>query len=187
MHEKEALLLGSEVEENGTQGMGSGPSIKYTTMNAPASKTIKRRSAMAAFLAVVTLASLILLSSVRGFCHHHASQLSSDIDRSGYPAVPSDWAPSELSLPRRAHKAGMVEMARRQSASATTTSASATGTGTVLVDFEVHQPVLTPDGATLDSGVSNGEAGEVEDSCQVLLMDYVFAYSYGEPYIGESV
>lgn len=80
---------------------------------------------------------------------------------------------------------------RRQSATAsanatsTTAASSATATGTVLVDFQVHQPVLTPEGATLDSGKSNGEAGDVQDSCQVVLMDHVFAYSYGEPYIGE--
>ncbi|CAN8106016.1 unnamed protein product [Discula destructiva] len=76
---------------------------------------------------------------------------------------------------------GMVK--QRQAASSAASSAAA-ATGTVLVDFQVHQPVLTPAGATLDSGVSNGAAGEVEDSCQVVLMDYVFAYSYGEPFIG---
>lgn len=88
-------------------------------------------------------------------------------------------------------KAGPPVVLRRQSATAsanatsTTATSSATATGTVLVDIQVHQPVLTPDGATLDSGKSNGEAGGVQDSCQVLLMDHVFAYSYGEPYIGE--
>lgn len=74
---------------------------------------------------------------------------------------------------------GKDGLVKRQSASTNTTSA-------VLVDFQVHQPVLTPEGATLDSGKSNGEAGDVTDSCEVLLMDYVFAYSYGEPYIGKT-
>lgn len=98
---------------------------------------------------------------------------------------------SEL-LKRAGGKAGTPALLRRQSATAsasatsTTTTSSATATGTVLVDLQVHQPVLTPDGATLDNGKSNGEAGNVQDACQVLLMDHVFAYSYGEPYIGES-
>ena len=39
-----------------------------------------------------------------------------------------------------------------------------------LVDFQVYEPVLTPSGA----------AGE----CTQLLMDHVFAYSYGHPFIG---
>lgn len=94
-------------------------------------------------------------------------------------------------LKRAGGKAGTPAILRRQSttasaiATSTATTSSAIVTGTVLVDFQVHQPVLTPDGATLDSGKSNGEAGDVQDSCQVLLMDHVFAYSYGEPYIGE--
>lgn len=92
--------------------------------------------------------------------------------------------------PQYHHEEGRI--VKRQStstanatSSTTPTTATASATSSVLVDFQVHQPVLTPDGATLDSGTSNGEAGDVTDSCQVVLMDYVFAYSYGEPYIGE--
>lgn len=110
--------------------------------------------------------------------------------------VADDVASGTELLRRRQQKHGLGMAAKRQSAStssfttsvtATSTAASESATGTVLVDFEVHQPVLTPKGATLDSGESNGEAGEIKDSCEVILMDYVFAYSYGEPYIGKSM
>ena len=42
----------------------------------------------------------------------------------------------------------------------------------LLEDFEVYQPVP----------ISHGKAGCNEE---VLLMDYVFGYSYGEPYVGK--
>lgn len=84
--------------------------------------------------------------------------------------------------PQHHEQEGKLGPVRRQS-----TATAAAATDTVLVDYQVHQPVLTPEGATLDSGVSNGLAGDVEDACQLLLMDHVFAYSYGEPFIGEAV
>lgn len=87
---------------------------------------------------------------------------------------PEDDGPDVAELLRRE---GRLVKERRQSAS--------NSSGTVLVNVQVHQPVLTPEGATLDSGVSNGEAGDVQDSCQVVLMERVFAYSYGDPFIGE--
>lgn len=74
-------------------------------------------------------------------------------------------------------KSGTATPVIRGLRSATTTTTAATAT--VLDVFQVHQPVLTPDGATLDSAKSIGGA-----ACQVLLMDHVFAYSYGEPYVG---
>ncbi|KUI72991.1 Peptide-N4-(N-acetyl-beta-glucosaminyl)asparagine amidase A [Cytospora mali] len=83
------------------------------------------------------------------------------------------------------YRNGTPVVLRRQSANATTTSTSATATATVLEDFEVHQPVLTPLGATLDDGGSTHDSSSVEDSCSVVLMDHVFAYSYGTPYVGE--
>lgn len=98
--------------------------------------------------------------------------------------VASVWSCQPHRHRREEGKLDKLDIVRRQSAS---TASAAAATGTVLVDYQVHQPVLTPEGATLDSGVSNGVAGEVEDSCQVVLMDYVFAYSYGEPFIGELV
>lgn len=78
--------------------------------------------------------------------------------------------------------AGAPVVLRRQPANVTTTSAAAAAT--VLEDFEVHQPVLTPSGATLDNGDSTGDSSSVGDSCSVVLMDHIFAYSYGTPYVG---
>lgn len=87
-----------------------------------------------------------------------------------------------LSRDKAGPGAGTPAVLRRQSTSVTTSSATATST--VLEDFEVHQPVLTPEGATLDDGQSTQDSSSVEDSCSVVLMDHVFAYSYGEPYVG---
>lgn len=66
-----------------------------------------------------------------------------------------------------------------------------TNTG-VLECFQVYQPVLTPSGPTDDTVSSDGET-ETETlatvappaSCTVVLMDHVFAYSYGEPFVGK--
>jgi hypothetical protein len=61
----------------------------------------------------------------------------------------------------------------------------------VLEVFQVYQPVLTPQGATdetvLNDGVENTTtiaAATSSSSCEVLLMDHVFAYSYGIPFVG---
>lgn len=69
-------------------------------------------------------------------------------------------------------------------------AASATPTGLLEV-FQVYQPVLTPQGATdetiLSDGVENTTtvaAAASPSSCEVLLMDHVFAYSYGIPFVG---
>lgn len=97
----------------------------------------------------------------------HSAVISSHDDPDDPPAGPGVGAPVVL---------------RRQSANVTTTSATATAT--VLEDFEVHQPVLTPSGATLDDGDSTGGSSSAESSCSVVLMDYVFAYSYGTPFVG---
>ena len=43
-----------------------------------------------------------------------------------------------------------------------------------LVDFEVYEPVLTPTGDADENGCVYTE----------LLMDYVFAFSYGKPFVG---
>ncbi|KAJ4396671.1 hypothetical protein N0V93_000892 [Gnomoniopsis smithogilvyi] len=155
-------------------------------------KAKKQRASMASmvYLAIAAfLGTLLLFKTIRG-CqeHHQRPHLSSGkwthkaehvLHGSGHkPEAIDGDTPTDVEVHRHEDKLGMVRRA-----SATSTAASATGT--VLVDYQVHQPVLTPEGATLDSGASNGEAGEVQDSCQVVLMDYVFAYSYGEPYIGE--
>lgn len=214
MHEKEAWpLLGmgaEEHEEAVVQGRGlnatSHPaaSTATTTTTTISSERAKKGSwavAATVLLAVVAAAAvaagllLLLVSGAFGRCqqqrhHHHqdgAAQLPAE--SSSWLGSPAAAAPFELAGEvEDLRRAGVAGLARRQStsATATATTTSASATGTVLVDFQVHQPVLTPEGATLDSGVSNGQAGEVEDSCQVVLMDHVFAYSYGEPFIGKS-
>ncbi|KAL1867730.1 hypothetical protein Daus18300_006286 [Diaporthe australafricana] len=81
---------------------------------------------------------------------------------------------------------GVPGVIRRQSANVTTTSATAAAT--VLEVFQVHQPVLTPSGPTLDDADDDGEAAGGStggsDSCSVVLMDHVFAVSYGAPFVG---
>ncbi|EFX04402.1 asparagine amidase a [Grosmannia clavigera kw1407] len=49
-------------------------------------------------------------------------------------------------------------------------AATSATSAAVLENFQVAQPVLTPEGAT---------------SCSVVLMDHVFGYSYGVPFVGE--
>jgi hypothetical protein len=73
-------------------------------------------------------------------------------------------------------------------------ASSAAPTPTGLLDvFQVYQPVLTPQGATDQTvssegveGTSTIAAAASPDSCEVLLMDHVFAYSYGIPFVGKS-
>lgn len=61
----------------------------------------------------------------------------------------------------------------------------------VLDVFQVYQPVLTPSGPTdeiiLGDGAENTTAiasAASGSSCQVVLMEHVFAYSYGQPFVG---
>jgi len=61
----------------------------------------------------------------------------------------------------------------------------------VLEVFQVYQPVLTPSGVTDQTISSNGEEDTITiasapsaSSCKVLLMDHVFGYSYGMPFVG---
>ena len=65
-------------------------------------------------------------------------------------------------------------------------------TSSVLDVFQVYQPVLTPEGATDETILGDGSenttslaAASSEASCQVLLMEYVFAFSYGAPFVGK--
>jgi hypothetical protein len=75
---------------------------------------------------------------------------------------------------------------------ATTTSSAPASTSTVTVDFQVCQPVLTPSGPTDETTESNGQSttGVIQPgaaaaaSCEVLLMEHSFAYSYGIPFVG---
>lgn len=73
---------------------------------------------------------------------------------------------------------------------AAASSATPTPTG-VLEVFQVYQPVLTPQGATDETTLSDGVENTTtlataasSSSCEVLLMDHVFAYSYGIPFVG---
>ena len=71
-------------------------------------------------------------------------------------------------------------------------SSAASSTTGVLEVFQVYQPVLTPTGATDETVMSNGTEDTTtiapttpETSCQVVLMQHDFAYSYGLPFVGE--
>ena len=69
-------------------------------------------------------------------------------------------------------------------------AATPTPTG-ILEVFQVYQPVLTPQGATDETVLSDGAentttiaAAASPSSCEVLLMDYAFGNSYGAPFVG---
>lgn len=61
---------------------------------------------------------------------------------------------------------------------------------TVLECFQVAQPVLMPDGPATSDGLrtedSDGGRRGGAESCTVQLMDHVFAWSYGKPFVGKS-
>lgn len=171
---------------------GLGKAMHEPGFTIPEPKKTKKQSRVAmVYLAIVAIVGTILLfSSIRGCQEHRRSHLLAEKWTHAADNVPHDGAHGADSsvdagrlIDDEVHRhEGKFGMVKRASA----TSSAASATGTVLVDYQVHQPVLTPEGATLDTGVSNGEAGDVQDSCQVVLMDYVFAYSYGEPFIGKS-
>lgn len=88
-------------------------------------------------------------------------------------------------------KAGLVvKEDEAVSTTSTTSTAAATSTG-VLEVFQVYPPVLTPDGVT-DETILSDRSGNttVFDStaaattCQVLLMDFSFGNTYGNPFVG---
>lgn len=61
----------------------------------------------------------------------------------------------------------------------------------VLDVFQVYQPVLAPNGAVDETVLSDGQENTTNiastspsSSCEVLLMKYDFAYSYGTPFVG---
>ena len=73
---------------------------------------------------------------------------------------------------------------------AATSSALPTPTG-VLDVFQVYQPVLGPQGPVDETVSGSGQettttidSASSSDSCEVLLMKYDFAYSYGLPFVG---
>ncbi|KAI1207375.1 uncharacterized protein F4807DRAFT_469395 [Annulohypoxylon truncatum] len=67
-------------------------------------------------------------------------------------------------------------------------SSNAPNSPEVLECFQVSQPVLSPDGLPSKSTASVGQRAAREDdpdkSCSVLLMDHVFGFSYGKPFVG---
>lgn len=65
-------------------------------------------------------------------------------------------------------------------------------TAGVTVDFQVYQPVFTPSGATDETTQADGSENttviaqtNATSSCQVLLMQHTFAFSYGLPFVGK--
>lgn len=69
-------------------------------------------------------------------------------------------------------------------------------TSSVLECFQVYQPVLTPSEATDETGSSDGfentttvasAPAPAGSSCDVLLMEHSFAFSYGMPFVGAVV
>lgn len=201
MQEKESLLGQDYEGHEGHFGVDTLPSRGRGPKAVRAGMAGERKRGLGfvakIWLAIVMTAAaatgliLLLMSGAFGGCQHHQDHDALQLSVEGGLGVSHVPPSSQVDGLGPVNVAGL---ARRQSSSApatTTATSSATATSasssaTVLVDFQVHQPVLTPEGATLDSGESNGDAGDVEDSCQVLLMDYVFAYSYGEPFIGKS-
>jgi hypothetical protein len=70
--------------------------------------------------------------------------------------------------------------------------AASASTSGVLEVFQVYQPVFTPSGATDETTSDNRSENTTAIaqiaatmSCQVLLMEHSFAYSYGLPFVGQ--
>ena len=73
-----------------------------------------------------------------------------------------------------------------------TISSSAATTTPTLEVFQVYQPVFTPNGPVDDTTSATGTENtavlaktNTTASCSIVLMDYSFGYSYGEPFVGE--
>ena len=61
----------------------------------------------------------------------------------------------------------------------------------VLEVFQVYEPVFSPSGVVDETTSSNGLENttiitptSTVSSCELLLMDYSFGYSYGHPFVG---
>ena len=85
--------------------------------------------------------------------------------------------------------AGIHAVQRRVAATLSPAAAEAT----VLECFQVAQPVLMPHGTRYRSVDEDGVGMSAEitnpaisnsESCTVVLMDHVFANSYGQPFVG---
>lgn len=185
MDEKEALRRLVQDPEGG----------EVVARNIPAERH-SARLLIAAALATVTL--LLFLKGVGGLCRHHqlspvssspsdadthtmawSENFKASSDRTPSAASSSDAPYAGLDRDRAAPGVGTPVVLRRQASTITSANKSAT----VLEDFEVHQPVLTPSGATLDNGKSTHGASPVTGAHSVVLFEHIFAYSYGEPYV----
>jgi hypothetical protein len=76
----------------------------------------------------------------------------------------------------------------KYAAAASSTNSTPSG---LLDVFQVYQPVLTPKGVTDETVSANGQENTTaiaspssSSSCEVLLMEHDFAYSYGLPFVG---
>lgn len=142
-------------------------------------RPVARRSATMACLVLVAL--VVLFSLTRGTMPCHQPQQLKAAE------TWSDHRVDDISPTRPIGLSAIADRTapfRRQ----TTTPANKT----VLECFQVHQPVLTPQGATTDDSTggavalgSGSNSSSTGSSCTVLLMDYVFAYSYGTPFIAD--
>lgn len=74
---------------------------------------------------------------------------------------------------------------RERQIQASVTTSSAAAERTVLRNFEVAPPVLMPYGLADSDGTTPVPAGSTQKACTVLLMRRDFAFSYGDPYIGD--
>ncbi|KAI1099183.1 hypothetical protein F4804DRAFT_92402 [Jackrogersella minutella] len=95
-----------------------------------------------------------------------------------------------LNLTSRLNSVGRSEYDPSQSSLTTLSLPSSSALPDALECFQVAQPVLGPDGRvssrpTLGGDGPNtaGEGSHIE-SCSVLLMDHVFGFSYGKPFVG---
>lgn len=91
---------------------------------------------------------------------------------------PRFWGSSSLA------QAIQSEAERSQSSPADTFGVR--GAPAVLDCFQVSQPVLTPGGPSTNlSKIAEGSPSE--EACSVLLMEHVFAFSYGMPFVGNYI
>lgn len=84
--------------------------------------------------------------------------------------------------------AGLRDLTRRSSDESTLIARQDGGNQTAapLECFEVDSPVLTPKGLVVGAEIVGDSPIAGTPSCDVLLMDHHFAYSYGQPFVGKS-
>jgi len=74
---------------------------------------------------------------------------------------------------------------KRQDAPPVLTAPLPTGTDP-LECFQIAQPVLGPSGPVIADAVVQPEGSGLEgEKCEALLMEHVFAWSYGFPFVGK--